>query len=557
MTVCEAHICRINDGAAKLARFVESNRMGMSAQQVAGGLRRGLVWLALLLLALAGATWWWLAGRPVALPDAPSSRIACVSYAPFRRVGETPLNPAAFISPERIDADLRVLSQRFDCVRTYSQGQGLSAVPHIASRYGMKVLMGIWLSGDRKANQQQINEGIATARAYPQALRGVIVGNEVLLRGELSEAELAVYLKQVRAAVSVPVTYADVWEFWLQHAGLASSVDYLTIHILPYWEDHPVASQYAVQHVAKVYAKVQQAFPGRRVMIGETGWPSAGRPRQIAQASRVDEARYLRKFLRYVSTNHLPYNVIEAFDQPWKRAQEGTAGGYWGIFDAAGRTKFALQGPVVEESHWLNGLYAGVATALLFFLIGVWRFGWPGWPALILAGLGSGCALAWQVRQMVFACRDTWEWSVSLLASAFALWTALWLACAVAGRLARVDAPLSPPRWLRAGWLFGLAFYGLLLAFDGRYRDFPLGLFALPCAGYALLSAASMQLPLRPWLEERFLACLLPLLGAIAVWQEAGLSDAAWIWLGLNLLLAVSVLHEWWRARIHLQPQQT
>jgi hypothetical protein len=47
--------------------------------------------------------------------------------------GETPLDPNAFISPQRIDADLRALSQRFDCVRTYSQGQGLSAVPEIAS----------------------------------------------------------------------------------------------------------------------------------------------------------------------------------------------------------------------------------------------------------------------------------------------------------------------------------------------------------------------------------------------------------------------------------------
>jgi len=110
--------------------------------------RHGLAWLLLLSLALAGAYWWWAMGRPVALPDAPSTRIACVSYAPFRGNGETPLDPLAFISPQRIDNDLRALSQRFDCVRTYSQGQGLSAVPEIASRYGMKVLMGIWLRGD-------------------------------------------------------------------------------------------------------------------------------------------------------------------------------------------------------------------------------------------------------------------------------------------------------------------------------------------------------------------------------------------------------------------------
>ena len=234
------------------------------------------VWLGLLLAALVVASGWWVEGRPVALADAPSARISCVSYAPFREAGETPLDPHAYISPQRIDADLQVLSQRFDCVRTYSQGQGLSAVPRIAARHGMKVLMGIWLGADPQANAEQVRLGIAAARETPQALRGVIVGNEVLLRGELPASALAGYVRQVRDAVEAPVSYADVWEFWLRYPQLAASVDYITIHILPYWEDKPVAPERAVQHVAEVYARVRQAFPGRRVMIGETGWPSAG-----------------------------------------------------------------------------------------------------------------------------------------------------------------------------------------------------------------------------------------------------------------------------------------
>ncbi len=516
-------------------------------------------WLALLLAALAGASWWWAIGRPVTLPDAPSARIACVSYAPFREAGETPLDANAYISAERIDADLRALSQRFDCVRTYSQGQGLSAVPEIAERYGMKVLLGIWLGRDAEANAQQVALGIATANKYPQVLRGVIVGNEVLLRGELSPARLAGYLGEVRAAVGVPVTYADVWEFWLRHPELAGAVDYLTIHILPYWEDQPVPPEGAVQHVAAVYAKVQQEFPGRRVMIGETGWPSAGRPRQAASASVVNEARYLREFLRYAATVHMPYNVIEAFDQPWKRTQEGTVGGYWGIFDAQARPKFAMQGPVTEEPHWWAGWLAGTVGAALFVLAGAWRRRWRsprGWIALTLAGVASGCALAWQVRQMLYACRDGWEWAVSLVAGALALLTALRLAVWIAARLAGMAAPAAPPRWLRLGWLFALAYYGLLLAVDGRYRDFPLGLFLLPCLGYALLGwLDDRRTSSMPLLEERFLAPSLPLLAAVVLVQEAGLTAVAWLWLGVNLLLAVPVLTDWQRAR-RLQAQQ-
>lgn len=516
------------------------------------------VWAVLVLAAFAGIVGWWWMGRPVALPDAPSSRIACVSYAPYRRPGETPYDPTTFISPERIDADLRALSQRFDCVRTYSQGQGLAAVPEIAQRYGMQVLMGIWLGRDPVANAREMAKGIATARAHPGVLRGVIVGNEVLLRGELSAQALAGYVRQVRAAIppSVPVSYADVWEFWLRYPQMADAVDYLTIHILPYWEDEPVPPEHAVRHVAQVYAQVQRAFPGKRVMIGETGWPSAGRPRRAARATLVNEARYLREFLAYADKVHMPYNVIEAFDQPWKRVQEGTVGGYWGIFDVDARPKFPMSGPVVEEPRWWWGWVAGAAGMLLFAMRMDFsrRQPWRESLSLRLAGLAAGAALAWQVRQMVYACRDLFEWGVSIAACLAALLTAIALARAFARRLARREPAAQPPAWLQLGWLFGLAWYDLLLVFDGRYRDFPLGLFALPCMGYALAGWLDVRRA-HPPLEHRLLAMLLPVLGVLVVVQEAGLNLTAWLWLGLNLALALPVLFAW-RQAVGLRAQQ-
>jgi exo-beta-1,3-glucanase (GH17 family) len=514
------------------------------------------------LLAIAGAAWWWAIGRPVALPDAPSTRIACVSYGPFRRAGESPLDPHAFISPQRIDADLRALSQRFGCVRTYSQGQGLSAVPAIAGRYGMKVLMGIWLGRDLALNRQQMQLGIAAAKANPEVLRGIIVGNEVLLRGELSPSQIAGYLHEMKAAVNVPVTYADVWEFWLRHPEMAASVDYITIHILPYWEDVPVSPEHSVQHVADVYARVQKAFPGREVMVGETGWPSEGRPRQGVHASLVDEARYVREFLRYADTSHIPYNLFAAFDQPWQRVQEGTVGGYWGIFDVDAKPKFAMQGPIVEEPWWMLGWLGGVLGAMAFVLTGAWRRRWKnarGWFALTLLGFAAGCALAWQARQMWFACRDAGEWTLSIAACVLALITALQLARWIATRLAGVMPWVRPSDWLRFGWLFLLAYFGLLQVFDGRYRDFPLGLFELPCIGYALVGLLSARQEARmPLIEERFLAAGLPLLAAVVVFQEVGLMPVAWLWLGLNAAMAAPVLFSWHQARqqLRLYPQQ-
>ena len=524
-----------------------------------------LAWLILVVAALSGAAWWWQIGRPVALPDAPTARIACVSYAPFRMPGETPLDPHAFVSPERIDADLKALSERFDCVRTYSQGFGLNAVPAIAQKYGMKVLMGIWLGRDLALNDREVTMGIATAKAYPQVIRGVIVGNEVLLRGEQSPEAIAAYITRVRNAlhdVHVPVTYADVWEFWLRYPQMANVVDYITIHILPYWEDEPVPPQDALKHVADVYAQMKAHFSGRAVMIGETGWPSQGRPRREASASLVNEARYLREFLLYAGSVDMPYNVIEAFDQPWKREQEGTVGGYWGIFDVNAKPKFSMQGPVVEEPNWIAGWVAGVAGAVLFLLAGIWRRGLANTRsriALILAGFATATSIAWQGRRMLFDCRNQLEWLFSGLLCALALLSAIYLARRIAARLAGAAIQL-PDRRVRFLWMFGLAFYDLLLVFDGRYRDFPLGLFWPPAVGFMIAalmeSAGNCVVPI---IEERFMACLLPLLAAVVVAQEIGLNPSTWLWLAVNFATAGAVMIEWRRAtRLQTyQPQAT
>jgi exo-beta-1,3-glucanase (GH17 family) len=523
---------------------------------------RIVTWVALVLAALVGLGYWWQLGRPVELPEAPSARISCVSYAPFRLPGESPLNPNAFVSPERIDADLKALSTRFDCVRTYAMEQGLGAVPEIAERHGMKVIMGIWLGRDLIANERELKLGIAAAKAHPGALRAIVVGNEVMLRGELGARALAGYIDRVRAAVPVPVTYADVWEFWLRYPQLARSVSYLTIHILPYWEDEPVRPEAAVAHVASVYAQIQRAFPDKHVMIGETGWPSAGRPRQSATASVVNEARYIREFLRYAATVDMPYNMIEAFDQPWKRDLEGTPGGFWGIFTVDNMPKFPMQGPVVEVSRWWLGWLSGALVAVLALGVGAWRRPWrgvAGWLALMLAGFSIGAALAWHARLLIYSCRNPLEWSIGIGVGLFALVTGLLASRVLVGELVHASQPLPPLVGWRArltwpaslqlfrfAWMFLLALYGLLMVFDGRYRDFPIGVFAVPCVVFCLLGllrdAACLAPPL---LEERLLSVWLPVLAVVVVGQEAWVNPTAWLWAGLNFAIALVIWRAW------------
>ena len=228
------------------------------------------------------------------------------------------------IRPEsRIRDDLIKLSAVTDCVRTYSSQRGLQAVPRIAHELGMKVLLGIWIGRNDVDNRLEIEEGIRQAQAWPASIRGVIVGNEVLLRREQTAQGMANYLDTVRAAVTIPVTYADVWEFWVKNESLASHVDYMTVHILPYWEDHPVGIDAAVTHVADIFEQVQARFAGKPMMIGETGWPSAGRQRGPARPGNLAQAEFIRAWTATAKQKNIDYNLIEGFDQPWKRLLEG------------------------------------------------------------------------------------------------------------------------------------------------------------------------------------------------------------------------------------------
>ena len=329
--------------------------------------------IATALFALAAsaivAAWAWL-GAAVQMPPSPlaaGEKLHCISYAPFRG-GQNPFGPDIPIDPRQIEEDLAQLKQLTDCVRTYSTDHGLDQIPEIARRHGMKVLQGLWLSSLPELSRKQVETAIALAKRFPDVIAAVIVGNEVLLRGEMSAPELARTIREVKAQVSVPVTYADVWEFWLRHREIAAAVDFITIHILPYWEDFPIPARDAAPHVDAIRKQVVAAFPGKDIFVGEFGWPSAGRMREGALPSPVNQARVIHEVLALAKRENYRVNLIEAYDQPWKRQLEGTVGGHWGLYDAYRRQpKFAWGGAVSNHPHWRWQAAGGVALAAMVF----------------------------------------------------------------------------------------------------------------------------------------------------------------------------------------------
>ena len=332
-------------------------------------MRHALTCLAFVAVAIAGV-WIWL-GSPVLMPYSQVGRaekLDCISYTPFRGL-QTPLDPATMIPAAQIDDDLARLSEVTNCIRTYSVDFGLDQIAGIAAKYDLKVMQGLWLSSHPAKNNYQIETAIALANRYPGTIQSVVVGNEVLLRGEMAPAELIKTIRSVKARVHVPVTYADVWEFWLRNNDVASAVDFVTIHILPYWEDYPVSARRAAAHVDTIHRQVVDAFPGKEILIGEVGWPSAGRMRAGALPSLVNQAKVIQDVLALSKRENFHVNIIEAFDQPWKRALEGTVGGHWGLLDGDSRApKFGWSQAVSNHPLWVWQGIGGILFAA--FVIG-------------------------------------------------------------------------------------------------------------------------------------------------------------------------------------------
>ena len=224
------------------------------------------------------------------------AKLECVSYAPFRN-DQTPHDQTLIVSPEQIMEDLRELAKVSKCIRTYSIDNGLDKVPELASRVGLKVLLGVWIGRDRAKNAHLIDIAVALAKDHPDTVTAIIVGSEVLLRGEMVASDLREIIRSVKPRVDVPVTYADVWEFWLRYREIGADVDFVTIHFLPYWEDFPPRAEDAAAHVDGIRKQVAAAFPGKEILIGEAGWPSHGRMREGALASRINQARFISEIL--------------------------------------------------------------------------------------------------------------------------------------------------------------------------------------------------------------------------------------------------------------------
>jgi glucan 1,3-beta-glucosidase len=514
--------------------------------------------LAVLIAATASvALWSWL-GRPVAVVDVPGGRLECLSYTPASE-GASPLESRDGtypVPPGLIARDMAVLARYTGCVRTYSmlgdQGDVLAA----AAAVGIRVMVGIWIGADDERNEREIARALELAHAHPGAVRSIVVGNEVLLRREMTGERLARIIRSVKKRTNLPVTYADIFEFWRRNPVVAEAVDVVNVHVLPYWDDPaPVDIDHVQAHARRIIERALATFPGKKLQIGEIGWPSAGRTRAGAVPSLVNQARFVREFAAQAAAIGVPYNLIEAVDQPWKRVPEGTVGGYWGILDKDRRLKFPLTGPVSEWPHWrraagFTGAVSLVVLACAAFRrrsLGVWQ-----WIAVGALGPAAGATL-WALGAQLSTTAIGWGgrlWAVWLMALAVAGGAVL-VHMAVGGRvyrpasLAAVFTALRerrrPDRELWPGalhWaaMLPAAVLALALAVDGRHRDFFSLAFWLPAAALALVCWRTRAQDGEPRAEEGWIAGLLLVAGPLGI--GALVNREALVWAAVCIVLA-------------------
>jgi exo-beta-1,3-glucanase (GH17 family)/cellulose synthase/poly-beta-1,6-N-acetylglucosamine synthase-like glycosyltransferase len=361
----------------------------------------------LALVACVHAGLWALLRTSEVAPDF-TGQLASVSYAPFVDSShpDTGQRPTA----EQIRADLKAIAPYTRAIRTYSSTNGAELVPPIAAEFGLKVTVGAWIDKDKERNEREIRSALDLAR-HNSNVNAIVVGNETTLRAEMTVDDLIQLIQRVKRQSPVPVTTGEIWTVWIDHPELASAVDFIAAHILPYWEGFDYT--HAVDHTFEFYDKLRQMHPGKRIVIAEFGWPSAGYNYHDANPGRMEQAAVIRDFVQRAEAYGIDYNIVEAIDQPWKTF-EGGVGPYWGLFDASREAKFSWTG-VITDPDYIKRASLAVLLGVLLSLPILAMSGATAAQALLLAASANAVG-AWFAAIVAF-----WKGHYFVPGAAFAL----------------------------------------------------------------------------------------------------------------------------------------
>ena len=245
--------------------------------------------------------------------------------------------PGTQIGEAQIRERLAVIQPYVRWIRTFSCSEGNELIPAIAKENGLRTLVGVWLDGNKKQNEVELANAIEIANAGHADILGI--GNEVLLRGDLTEDELLDYIERARQGVSgVPVGYVDAYFEFEVHPRITAACDVILANCYPFWEGCP--ADHALLYMKEMYRRAQRAANGKRVIISETGWPNIGTPTDGAVPSFENAIKYFIDTFQWAEQDGVEIFYFSSFDETWKVDAEGDVGAYWGLWDKDGNPKY-------------------------------------------------------------------------------------------------------------------------------------------------------------------------------------------------------------------------
>lgn len=273
------------------------------------------------------------ADRSALLREILQQKIHGISFSPYLD-GQS---PGTEISAQQIRDRLSIIQPYTHWIRSFSCIEGNQAIAPIAHENGLKTMVGVGLSDNLDDNEIELANGIEIARAGHANI--LAIGNEVLLREELSEDQLIDYIERARAAVpGVPVSYVDAYFLFENHPRVAAACDVLLVNCYPFWES--CAAEYALLYMKEMYRRARVAADGKPVIISETGWPTTGTAFGAAVPSHDNALDYFIQTYQWAAQEGIEIFYFSSFDESWKVGAEGDVGAYWGLWDKDGKLKY-------------------------------------------------------------------------------------------------------------------------------------------------------------------------------------------------------------------------
>jgi exo-beta-1,3-glucanase (GH17 family) len=245
--------------------------------------------------------------------------------------------PGTLITEEQIIQRLSMIESNTNWIRSFSCTEGNENIPKIATERGLKTMVGVWLDDDLDNNELELNNAIALAKAgYVNILA---VGNEVLLRGDLTQAQLISYITRAKEAVPhIQVGYVDAYFEFEDYPDVTDVCDVILANCYPFWEGCP--ADYALLYMKDMYQRALKVANGKKVIITETGWPNIGSAERGAEPSYDNALKYFVNTYLWAESDDIDIFYFSSFDETWKVADEGDVGAYWGLWDKDGKLKY-------------------------------------------------------------------------------------------------------------------------------------------------------------------------------------------------------------------------